>query len=293
MALYGWPIIQIVHDYTPVCPKSTCIRDDGAVCLGMDFTQCIRYCKYHRSMIQLQVKRLLTSIVNIIRRLVIKQYVSPSQCLCDYLTRAGFECQIISNPMPFTPVTQKELDKIYSAYHQYIYIGALNDNKGIYELLPAFQVFAAGKNVKLHLYGRITDSQTKQFVLRYQSEKIIYHGMVPHDEINHVLSRAYAMIVPSKWMENYPTTVMEGMMNRILVIGSDRGGIPEQLADDRGIIYHWGRDGLVDALQKAEQMGYEKYSTMTELAARYVMENNAYQKYHVQFMNLVNRVMEK
>ncbi len=289
-ALQGFPVIQIVHDYTPVCPKSTCLQDNGSVCPGMGFADCKQHCTYHGSKLQLRVKLALTRQVDEVRKRVVNRFICPSQCLAEYMKRHGFDSVAIPNPMQIKALPEKA-GRSLGNDHRYIYIGALNENKGIYELLPAFRRFAQDRPVSLHLYGKVSDPETHQYMQRYLGEKIVYHGLVPHEKIEDALRDAYAMIVPSKWMENYPTTVMEGMANQLLVIGSDRGGIPEQLADGRGIVFPFGEHNLEIALQQADDLSKEAYDETINRAFAYVKQNNSYEHYYQELMKVVRDVI--
>lgn len=264
--------IQIVHDYSIVCPKSTCLKDDGTVCKGYKFERCSFNCTYHKSKIQLLVKLILTYITNWLRKRVIKQFISPSKKLAQYANENGFHCVPIPNPVSLSVVSERSMD---SVEHHYIYIGSLNENKGLYDMLPAFSKFATEKkNVYLDIYGKTATEKDEEFLKSYESKKIKYHGSISHDKINDILQTGYALLVPSKWMENYPTTVLEGFASRLLVIGSDRGGIPELLENNRGICYRYGRDELIVALEKAEKISKTDYKAMTDSGSKYILANN-------------------
>ena len=45
------------------------------------------------------------------------------------------------------------------------------------------------------------------------------------------MQKSYCVIVPSKLFDNYPTTVLEAMGNKTLVIGSNVGGVAEIIND--------------------------------------------------------------
>lgn len=264
--------IQIVHDYSIVCPKSTCIKDNDTVCKGYKFEHCLLNCTYHKSKIQLFVKLILTYVTGWLRKRVIKQFISPSKKLAQYANENGFRCVSIPNPVPLSIAREHTLD---SLEHHYIYIGGLNENKGLYDMLPAFSKFAAGKkNIYLDIYGKPATVKDEEFLKLYESENIKHHGSISHDKVNEVLRTGYALLIPSKWMENYPTTVLEGFANRLLVIGSDRGGISELLENNRGICYKYGRNELITALKKAETLSKNDYKTMTDNGVKYILGNN-------------------
>lgn len=281
LAIHGLRCVQVVHDYGIVCPKSTCITDSGEVCAGYAHENCLARCTYHGSRAVLAIKLLQLKLTAPIRKRYIAQFISPSQKLAEYAQAHGYSCTAIPNPVPLTIADEHP---VAADCHRYIYIGSLNRNKGIYTLLPAFRTFAATRDVHLDLYGQASDATTRDFVESFADAKIHYHGPVTHDVIERVLAGGYALIVPSCWMENYPTTVLEGFASRILVIGSDRGGIPELLAGGRGIAYPYGEAGLVGALERAEAISDSDYARYTERGASYVAANNTPEVYLARLM---------
>lgn len=269
--------IQIVHDYSIVCPKSTCVRDDGSICNGYKFEYCLLKCTYQNSKLYLLAKLVLTYISGWLRKKAIKQFISPSAKLAEYASKNGFRCTSIPNPVSLSIEEKHNFD---GKEHHYIYIGGLNENKGLYDMLPAFYKFSLNRNnVYLDIYGKPVTTDDELFIKSYVSSKIKYHGSVSHEKINAILKNGYALLVPSKWMENYPTTVLEGFASRLLVIGSSRGGIPELLESNRGICYQYGRNTLSKALEKAEALSSQEYQSITDNGIKYILENNTDKAY--------------
>lgn len=268
--------IQIVHDYSIVCPKSTCLTDDDCICNGKKKEKCIQKCTYHNSKFILMGKLILTKWVDWLRTYTVKKYISPSKKLAEYVNKNGGKCKTLPNPLFLNiSASTKNIKN-----RNYVYIGGLNKNKGLYDMLPAFDRFAKEKqNVRLDIYGKCSNNDDYIFLKKYCNNFIVYHGYVKHEEIKDIIDGAYALIVPSFWMENYPTTVLEGFSRKTLVIGSNRGGIPELLSANRGICYSYGQDGLLSALNKANDLTKDEYEMLTENGVNYIKENNMPQIY--------------
>jgi glycosyltransferase involved in cell wall biosynthesis len=89
------------------------------------------------------------------------------------------------------------------------------------------------------------------------------------------------IIVPSVWMENYPTTVLEAMAYGVVVIGTDRGGIAEMLDDSRGYVYKFGDNSSInEVFNRVFSISQEEYDRIREKAYCYVKENNSYETYY-------------
>ena len=84
-ALKGYEVYQIVHDYSIICPKSTCIKPNLDVCKGYKESKCIKECKYHSSKIFIIVKLQLTKKMEKLRKKYINKFIAPSEKLNQYL----------------------------------------------------------------------------------------------------------------------------------------------------------------------------------------------------------------
>lgn len=285
LALRGYPVIQVVHDYSIVCPRSNCVDDTNAVCPGYICGKCLTKCRYHGSRWQLALKLWQVKRMEALRKKYVSVLISPSQKLCTYLEEYGYHAYYVPNPVELK-VHQKSSVK---NQREYIYLGVINENKGIIELMHAFSKFSKGKDVHLSLYGNITDDVARRLIQENHNEKISYKGHVGSEAIPQLIAEAYAIIVPSKWMENYPTTVLEGFAYKTLVIGSDCGGIPEQLADGRGICYEYGK--LDEALNEAYKLTETVYERYQEKGYRYVIQNNEMERYARKIISVLYEAM--
>lgn len=288
--LNGYVVLHMVRDYASVCPKSTCINDSGEVCSGFGLPKCIYKCKYHNSKIKLFTKLLLTKRINSLRLKYVYKSLPPSRMLSDYLIQYGHRSSPLNDPSEYGKCPERPLS---DDYHKYIYLGAVNDNKGVYDLVQAFKLASFFRKCELHIYGNPSTEYDYMKItsLIKSSDRIFYHGSIPHEEVQSVLQDAYALIVPSKGMENYPGTCLEGMANNLLVIASDRGGMKEQLADDRGIIFRFCVDELIKALYKAETLSESTYRQMTDRAYEYVLNNNSYLTYYKRLMDEIQQII--
>lgn len=288
--LKDYKVLHMVRDYAAVCPKSTCITDSGEVCSGFGLKKCLYECKYHNSKIKLFIKLLLTKRIDGLRMRYVHKSLPPSRALSEYLIQYGHRSSPLNDPSEYGECPEKCMS---DDYHKYIYLGVVNDNKGVYDLVQAFKLASFSRKCELHIYGHPATNYDYMKItsLIKSCDRIFYHGSIPHEEVQSVLKDAYALIVPSKWLENYPGTCLEGMANKLLVIASDRGGMKEQLADGRGIIFRFGVDELVDALYKAEALPASDYRKITERAYKYVLQNNSYLRYYQRLMSEINQVI--
>ena len=279
-ALKGYELYQIVHDYSIVCPKSTCLKDNMHICEGFATEKCYKECKYHNSKISLILKLRLTKKIEKVKKKYIKKFISPSEQLNKYILKYNYDSICINNPLKYVQKGYIEKDK---KNKKIIYVGAINDNKGIFKFIEAFNSFSLEKDIKLEIIGKpSTENDRKKLEnLIKNNTKIINVGFIPNDEVLKKISEANYMVVPSLWMENYPTTVLEAMMMKTVVLGSNRGGIPEMLNNNRGITFDiMDKENMLQALNRIYNLSEEEYNEMVDNAYNYVKENNSFKNYY-------------
>lgn len=286
--LRGYKVYQFIRDYWPICPKSTCMLDSGKICKGFILKKCVRECSKSVGFIPIVIKLLLLKYVHKLRLSVVSKCFPPGKLLSDYMSSYGYKSIAINNPSQYEECPQKILN---NTFHRYIYLGAMNDNKGIYEMMQAFEHFSLDKtNVELHMYGRFSTEVDKQKTASFteRCKNIVYNGSIAHDEVQKILRDAYALIVPSKWLEAFGNTVMEGMANRLLVLGTSRGGTLEQLSDGRGILFDISTASIYEALNKAEMLSEAEYIEITNRAYEHVLTNNSYEMYYSRLISEIS-----
>ena len=288
-ALKGFKVVQTVRDYSAVCIKATCIYKNCSVCSGFTTNDCIANCKSNFSKSNINAKwhmykfkrnqRLRTKYVN--------KFISPSLMLKSYLVNNGYSnVSCVNDCFDFSLVKniKRNSDIVCK---KYFYFGNITKIKGIFRLLDVFKTFSQDKNVKLIIAGKALGKDLELLnMYTNENKKINYLGYLEYKDILNELSSVYSVIVPSLWMENYPNTVLEAMATRCLVLGSDRGGIPEMI-EGRGLIYNvMDNSSIFEALESSYNMAVDDYNILTCKALEYVHGNNNISKYYMSLLRL-------
>lgn len=286
--LSGYESYQIVHDYHFICPKSTCIKSNYAVCSGYN-EKCLKHCKYHNSKILLKVKEIQTKKLENIRKKYIKKFIAPSECLKQNLDNYDYNVVCLNNPVDvnkFQYLNYKKLNK----QRIYTYVGMINERKGIFKFLDAFSKFSINNDVILNVIGKCSTEDDERKLNQYlNNQKIIYLGKMSNDEVLMKLQNSNFLIVPSLWMENYPTTVIEGMLTKNLILGSNRGGIPEMLSDDKGMIFDiMNQDSILDVLEQSHKIDEKIYNEILEKAYIFTKNHNSGEKYYSRLIEIID-----
>lgn len=156
----------------------------------------------------------------------VSRFISPSRFMSEQMAMAGWKipCDVIPNALPLGSPRS-------GPGSGFLLICRLAVGKGVHLALEA----AAEAGVDITVAG--TGPLEAELKASFPGSRFLGH--VPSEQIEDLIRLARAVIVPSEWFENAPMSVLEPMSFGIPVIGSDIGGIPEQITD--------GHDGLLVA----------------------------------------------
>lgn len=288
-SLNNWNAIQTIRDYSAICPIDTCIKSNGKVCLGSKYNNCYLECGKDLNKV---FKIFRSNKYNKKRFKSIRKFICPSEKLTSYCLDHGYDIKCINNPFDFKKfhTFNKEVDFENKAY---LYYGNINRDKGILELMKAFISFCNNKDdVRLIIAGKIDDEIKEEFELLVKNKKISYLGYLKYEDMIDMLKRVYAIVVPSVWMENYPNTVLEGMATKTLVIGSNRGGIPSMLSNNKGLIFDVSKKNeIIDKLEESYYLSQDEYNKIVQSSYEYTLNNNSTQQYYLRIIKAFEELL--
>lgn len=244
LACRDYPVIHTAHDFYLVCPTGWSVyKDSLGVCSNGIGLKCIQHnCKnaFELSLYQWP----LFKIREFLHRKIVDLFISPSKILANSLSNHGYKAVVIPNPAAISYLSHKgknTKNRFESQKGYILYVGALEPIKGVRFLLKGFKEASKGSTSMLRL--KIAGSGSQKELLKELAKdleidtRVDFLGFVPHDRIKKLYQKAIMLVVPSIGMENFPTVILEAMAAGCPVIGSNRGGIPELLRGDRGLLF--------------------------------------------------------
>jgi len=177
--------------------------------------------------------------------------ISPSKWLLDIHQDYGLfkRCKklVLANPQ----LKQESDVTMFTKNHdtfKFIYIGQLEEHKGIDILIKAFDNLDTKikTKCKLQLVG------TGSLEMKIRSLKMNFLdvlGYKEHPEAMEILKTCDSLVMPSLCYENSPTAIYEAILFNKFVIASRLGGIPE-LVDDSCLFEPGDTDDLTDKMTK-------------------------------------------
>lgn len=166
--------------------------------------------------------------------------VSPSKWLLEKHLRRGFfkksKKLVLDNPLAFKKVeTKKEITENKESYN-FIFVGQIEEHKGIIFLIKTFNKIKNKRNIKLTIVGNGTLMDEARELAK-DNKNISFLGKKNGDEVRAELLKHDCLIVPSLCYENSPTVIYEASAFNLPVIASDLGGISELIKKYKGILF--------------------------------------------------------
>lgn len=191
----------------------------------------------------------------------------------EAIHNAGFDAVIINNPVDIHEKTDCQTSR------QIVFVGTLNKNKGIYELLHSFNELNRKKQkFDLAIVGPIDKNEYKEVnetLKRNKCHNLIYYGELSHPKTLEIIKMSRFLVLPSK-TEGMPYSVLEAMSFGIPIVSTNVGYI-KRMVDGCGVVLEkrFSSYDLTDALslllnndelvgtysKKAYQRIKEEYST--------------------------------
>ncbi|MBU1130832.1 glycosyltransferase family 4 protein [Patescibacteria group bacterium] len=216
------PIVMTLHDYQLICPNHLLydLKKNCFACRGKKFYRCL-FKKCYQNSRWLSLAAALESYFNHWRGVYnkIDLFISPSEFLKTKMAAAGFPAEkIIVLPNFLTSARPVQLPKNKEKY--FLYIGRLNPEKGIGDLISFFQK-QPGHHLKIIGSGPLAGQLTNL------GANFEYLGQLGAIATQNYLARARALIVPSNWPENCPYVILEALALGTPILAAPVGGQAE------------------------------------------------------------------
>jgi glycosyltransferase involved in cell wall biosynthesis len=204
--------------------------------------------------------------------------VSPSRALLKEFQEEGF-CK--SSSLKVIPLysknTPQKCVKNFEKPFIVLFIGTLDNNKGIEILINAFKEIN-DNFFELHIGGK---GALENYVEKVadKNENIYYHGYLDANMKDSFMRNADVIAIPTKNYDNSPLVIYEAFSYGLPIIGSNVGGIPELISENKvGILVNPNdskdlANKLINLLNnKRDLMTFSKNSLIA--AGKYSFENH-------------------
>ncbi len=274
------PMVMTLHDYKIGCPAYILYRD-GHPCRDCT-TGAVYNVVRHRCIKGSRSASVLAGVEAAVAHFTgkydkIHAYVCPSAFAGGVATESGIPAErihVIPNFLPDDEIGEPVAS--LADFPRFFFAGRLEEVKGIDDLLEVFKTEdpSLGKLVIAGAGGGL-EGRVRQAAAELTN--VEYLGRLSRAEVLEQLRQARAAVLPSRWDENNPMSILEARTLGIPVIVSDRGGLPEMVSDgfDGRIV----RAGDVLALREAVRDLATDHARATSLGrtghSRFLSDNTA------------------
>jgi glycosyltransferase involved in cell wall biosynthesis len=217
-----------VHDYTPICPKSSLMKPGMKLCDDPRWcTTCVMSRGKPPQLWRIRGNRVI-HYPNDLR------IIAPSKFVAEKLRNEHVPVNHVLRG--FVPDVGAGLTRVSQSGDSIMYMGLLEPHKGLMTLLDAFVRSKDSQGFKLHIIGEgsMRSSLLKRVHKLGLENRISIPGFLSNEQIAAIRGNAAAHIVPSIWYENAPAVALEAMSCGIPVIASEIGGLPEIVTEEAG-----------------------------------------------------------
>ena len=296
------PIVLTMHIGGLVCPRgggSGFLKYDDSICNQSVSNQCLRCCSEElpfpsisyllEKIVHRDVKCLLSKVlcnrqilyltpflqksfsvenrVEAIRILKYATIIAANQKLVSLLALNGLQDNVKLIPHGVNPRKKLKFPRVDGAVKFY-FLGRIQYSKGLHNVLLAFRDIPTNL-YELHIIGDAENqgpSRRYDQYIRKIAKKInvYFHGRVPNDQLDDIISELHVMIHPAIFHEIYGIAIAESLSMGRPVLATKCGGAEMQVID--GVNGWLVNQNDVPALQKKILQIIEKKSLLPAIS---------------------------
>ena len=261
----GAKVIHTLHNYRLWCISGIFYRDGYGICElcvknRFSLAGILNKC-YRKSLLQSLVAQLSFWFYRFSK---VFDNIDYFFVLTEFQKEKVKSLGINQNRIIFKPNSLNVDFDIQNKKNGYIYVGRLEESKGIYELLEVWDTLDDKYILTIIGGGNIEDELT----LKYHKKNIIFKGKCSRKETLENISKSKYLIQPSLLYETFGLTIIEAMSYGVPVIGFDIGTRSDFITDKvNGFIA--SKDNLKNIIQKSfDYIDYELLSNNAILKAQ-------------------------
>lgn len=300
------PVVLRLSDFNLLCSKNIFYRD-GEIC-----TKCIsnkfhsvKHKCVHGTLAQSFVYY-LTQKYNELRKFEdkIDAFITPSKFTKNTIQKSKQFKNLKFYHVPTFIEKFQELAKKDRAYNtndniNFCYVGRIAEDKGINILIDAINKLSNKKlNIQIDIYGDDNNQyaiEQLETVNRLNLKNIEFKGYVKASIINEVFKKYHYSIIPSKWYDNMPNSLIESSINGIPVIVSNVGSLGELINDgENGFTFeHNNSQSLADKIESLFLVSEENYNQLSQNSYNWIKDYSDKSKHYNLLINIFENLNEK
>ncbi len=288
----GVPLVLTLHDLKPLCPNYQ-MYVGGRICeecKGRRFYRCVAN--------RCTKGSLAMSAVNMVEMYLhyalgyyqqVDKYIAVSRFYRDKMLEYGFGADQVVHLPNFIDSDAFEVSQRDDGYA--LYFGRLSQEKGLDTLVEAA---ALVDDIPLVLVGTgPLEEQLKKEVAAKGLSHVRFAGFQTGQALRELVAGASFTVLPSRWYENCPMSVLESFAQGKPVIGADIGGIPELISEERdGLTFESGNaEALAQAMTRMWSYSPEQRREMGLAGRKKVEEEHSPEQHYERLFSVYKSVL--
>jgi glycosyltransferase involved in cell wall biosynthesis len=232
-ALKGIPTVQTLHDLTLLCPIGWAKDANAKFCISGGSIKCFSNCLPWWRFSDFLFIRLRDFLI----RKKIKRLIAPSKHLLESLKKRKFDnCTFIPYFIELDKWKKVSKKGVFnSSKKRLLYVGRLEKEKGVQIIINALYLLKGDLSWHLDIVGggRYGDELIRLVKEKGLIKRVTFYGLKDQDEMSKFYKEAFVVLFPSLWVEQFGLVGVEALATGTPVIGSDVGGVPEWLENNK------------------------------------------------------------
>lgn len=288
------PVVQTIHNFRLLCPAATLYRS-GSVC-----EDCIKIgliCALKHKCYRESFSQTGTCVLSTLIHRATKVYGQINYiCLTEFNKEKLQELKQISENQIFVKPnfvnTVKTVSNIKRNLKQYIYVGRLDNLKGIKQLFEAWNIIEqnySGLELQLLVCGTgPLEIWCQDYIKKRKLTSIKMTGFIRNDKVKREIAMSKALILPTQWYEGFPMTIVEAFSVGTPVLGANIGNVGDLIEDEiTGLKYDSKNPiEIVNAIVKSQSIEFFQVES-------YYQEKYTREKNYMQLLSIYRNIMDK
>lgn len=269
------PVVQTIHNFRLLCPGATFFRDGHICedCVTKGLSCAVKHKCYRGSRVQTLACVISTQIHRFLGTYKKLNYI----CLTEFNKEKLLQLKQIQAERVFVKPnfveTAEEIVPYDRRKNQFVYVGRLDQLKGVDLLFKAWELFSPEDDRLVVCGTGPMEDWCREYVEKHQLNNVELKGFVDNKAAKRIIGESKALILPTQWYEGFPMTIVEAYSVGTPVMGSDLGNTGSLVSEEKS---GWkfksdSVEELCEALQKAKNScrGLDR-----EWIEKYSMESN-------------------
>lgn len=269
------PVVQTIHNFRLLCPGATFYRDGHVCedCLEKGLFCAVKHSCYRGSKVQTLACVISTLIHRVCGTYGKLNYI----CLTEFNKSKLLHLKQIKKEKVFTKPNFVQQENAILPYderkNQFVFVGRLDELKGIQFLLESWkEKHPEGYRLLVCGKGPLED-WCNAYVKEYQLDTVELKGFVPNQIVKEMIGESKAMILPTKWYEGFPMTIVESYSVGTPVIGTDLGNTGSLIEAEKSG-WKFSENSKIELQEALENAAKTSSDMDDEIIRKYSAEKN-------------------